>query len=387
MLPVSSLVPIIGSVVHGANALLEWLLTYAIHSTLLIGGLLLLTATAAGRRLVDGHGSWLWRFALVGAVVTASLQSIRAESPLAGTLRLDRDTPARTVVRMEVKEDVTVSSIAPASPRALRWSSSDRQHRIVSSSIQVRPIWPLVVLGAWLVIAALLTTWFLVARCAIPALHRPATLGGSHAGRQRIALPARRRSHRSRCPAHALRPPDESRRTRRRRDLPAVARIGRARPGEDGEHPRARARAPGASRPDLADDRAIDRGDLLLPAAQHPRAPTHAGGGGIRQRCVGVHARRPAARPRALPGEGCRVDDRGTATARARDGGTAWKVARASRRAPDDWSGDSRGNARTGRAPGGCRGDCCVGVPGTSRGSRRRSPRGRRVRGPRRNDS
>src|SRR5688572_11150660 len=160
----NSIVPIIVSIVHGANALLEWLLTYAIHSTLLIGGLLLLTATAAGRRLVDGHGSWLWRFALVGAVVTASLQSIRAQSPLTGTLRLDRDTPARTVVRMEVKEDVTVSSLASAAPRALRWSSGERQHRIVSSSIQVRPVWPLVVLGTWLVLAALLATWLLVAR-------------------------------------------------------------------------------------------------------------------------------------------------------------------------------------------------------------------------------
>ena len=45
MLPASALVPIIGSIVHAANALLEWLLTYAIHSTILIGGLLLLTAT------------------------------------------------------------------------------------------------------------------------------------------------------------------------------------------------------------------------------------------------------------------------------------------------------------------------------------------------------
>lgn len=159
MLPVSSLVPILGSVVHGANALLEWLLTYAIHSTLLIGGLLLITSTAAGRRLVAGHGSWLWRFALVGAVITASLQSIRADSPLTGTLRLDGQTAARTVVRMEVSESVTHDT-----PRMARWASNDGQHRVVTSSIQVRPIWPLVMLGTWLVLAALLTTWFLIVR-------------------------------------------------------------------------------------------------------------------------------------------------------------------------------------------------------------------------------
>ena len=162
-MPANSMVPSIVSVVHGANALLEWLMTYAIHSTLLIGGLLLLTSTAAGRRLVAGHGSWLWRFALVGAVVTSSLQSIRAESPLAGTLRLDGDTPARTVVRMEVKEDVAVFHGAQPMP-AMRWKSSNGQHRVVSSSIHVRPLWPLIVLGSWLVVAALLTTWFLVAR-------------------------------------------------------------------------------------------------------------------------------------------------------------------------------------------------------------------------------
>src|SRR5688572_4611057 len=141
MLPVSTLVPIISATVHAANALLEWLLTYAIHSTLLIGGLLLITSTAAGRRLVAGHGSWLWRFALVGAVITASLQSIRAESPLAGTLRIDGDTPARAIVRVEVKEDIAIST-SPAMPHVTRWSDG-AQHRIVSSSVQVNPIWPL----------------------------------------------------------------------------------------------------------------------------------------------------------------------------------------------------------------------------------------------------
>ena len=38
------------------NVVLEWLMTYAIHSTILIGCLLLLTSTAAGRRLGRGHG-------------------------------------------------------------------------------------------------------------------------------------------------------------------------------------------------------------------------------------------------------------------------------------------------------------------------------------------
>src|SRR5262245_33453095 len=163
MLPANSLFPIISSAMHAANALLEWLMTYAIHSTLLIGGLLLFTATTVGRRVVAGHGSWLWRFALVGAFVTATLQSIRAESPLAGTLRLDGHTPARTIVSMEVRGNV-VAHNGPVLPGDLLWTSNAGQRRVVSSSIQVRPIWPLVMLGTWLVIAGLLTAWFLVAR-------------------------------------------------------------------------------------------------------------------------------------------------------------------------------------------------------------------------------
>jgi Zn-dependent protease with chaperone function len=154
----SELFRFIGVAVHAANVLLEWLMTYAIHSTLLIGGLLILTATPAGRRLA-GHGSWLWRFALVGALITASLQSLRATAPLAGTLRLDGDTPARTLVRIDARrESGTFAGAAPA------WTTPGGGRAAFSSSISVRPLWPLIVLGAWFVIAAALLAWFLVAR-------------------------------------------------------------------------------------------------------------------------------------------------------------------------------------------------------------------------------
>ncbi len=167
MTPISTIAPLIGSAVHAVNVLLEWLLTYAIHSTLLIGGLLLVTSTAVGRRLLAGHGSWLWRFALVGAVITASLQSIRSSAPLAGTLRLDGDTPQRTMVRIDIQQDGPMVGAAPS------WTSPTAT-RHVTSSISVRPLWPLYVLGAWLVIAAALVTWFLVARARFLAVHRPA---------------------------------------------------------------------------------------------------------------------------------------------------------------------------------------------------------------------
>jgi hypothetical protein len=159
---------LIGVAASSANVLLEWLMTYAIHSTILIGGLLLLTWTPIGKRLVAGHGTWLWRFALVGAFVTASLQSMRSAAPLAGTLRFDRDTPTRTMVRMEVTQEAgpeaAIAQSPGASPGHLSWRSSDGSSRTVSSRIHVSPAWPLFVLGAWLIGAGALLIWFLVAR-------------------------------------------------------------------------------------------------------------------------------------------------------------------------------------------------------------------------------
>lgn len=154
---IDSIMPLIGKVLHAANVLLEWLMTYAIHSTLLIGGLLLLASTALGRQALGRSGTWLWRFALVGAIVTATLQSIRSSAPLAGTLRLDKDAAPLAVVRVEVNQ---AHAIAPGgSIEAL-----GRRKAVITSSIDVNPEWPLVVLGAWFVLAGALLAWFLVSR-------------------------------------------------------------------------------------------------------------------------------------------------------------------------------------------------------------------------------
>jgi beta-lactamase regulating signal transducer with metallopeptidase domain len=154
----SGFLPLIGSAVHAMNAVLEWLMTYAIHSTILIGSLLLLTSTATGRRLVAGHGSWLWRFALVGALITASLQSLRSVAPIAGTLRVDGNTQARTMVRVEVRrENVVPPALGAGGIRLSR-------HETVASSINVTPTWPIILFGAWALVAAAMLGWFVVAR-------------------------------------------------------------------------------------------------------------------------------------------------------------------------------------------------------------------------------
>ena len=159
MLPVNTLVPIISGTLHAFNFVIEWLVTYSIHSTILVGGLLLFTSTSLGRRMVAGHGTWLWRFALVGGLVTASMQSLRTAAPLGGTLRLDGNTPQRTMIRMEVQQTSSVTDRG-----AMRWTSPDGTHRVVTSDIKVTPVWPLLLLGAWFVIAAALLSWFLVIR-------------------------------------------------------------------------------------------------------------------------------------------------------------------------------------------------------------------------------
>ena len=190
-MPNTEALQLLGSVAHTANVLLAWLMTYAIHSTILIGGLLVLTSTTAGRKLASGHGSWIWRFALVGAVITSSLQSIRSAAPLAGTVRVDGDTPARTMVRVEARR-VDVDNVAGPERRTTRMAhdpnsarpeqrttrtalnaeqrqmprsaGAERRTAFVRSFIEITPVWPLMVMGAWFVIAAVLTGWFVMAR-------------------------------------------------------------------------------------------------------------------------------------------------------------------------------------------------------------------------------
>src|ERR671923_1401596 len=63
------------------QAVAGWLLTYAIHSTLLLG-----LAWLLAERLREQHAwlDWIWKVALVGAVITTTAQSALRVQPLAG---------------------------------------------------------------------------------------------------------------------------------------------------------------------------------------------------------------------------------------------------------------------------------------------------------------
>src|SRR5687768_13203052 len=73
------------------NTLLAWLGTYALHSTVLLVGVALLT------RLVVRRDSWrdaLWKAALLGGIVTATLQLAIDVKPLVGRWELAGQPPA-----------------------------------------------------------------------------------------------------------------------------------------------------------------------------------------------------------------------------------------------------------------------------------------------------
>ena len=65
----------------------NWLLTYALHSSLLLGGVWLVQR--AGVLSVDAHREFAWKLVLPGAVLSATLQLAVVGEPLGGTW--DRD--------------------------------------------------------------------------------------------------------------------------------------------------------------------------------------------------------------------------------------------------------------------------------------------------------
>jgi beta-lactamase regulating signal transducer with metallopeptidase domain len=90
---------VLATAVRWSDAVAEWLLTYAIHSTILIGVIWLVTSGPLARRLRITSSAGLWLFALGGGVVTSLLQSLGALNPIAGTLRLASDLPSRATIR------------------------------------------------------------------------------------------------------------------------------------------------------------------------------------------------------------------------------------------------------------------------------------------------
>ncbi len=104
-----------------ALAGLAWLLTYALHSSLLLGSAWLATRRLATSRA--GLRERVWKFAVLAAFVTASLQVGLGFEPLGGRLPLRRGAVASAASVPEAVEaptartDLSASADSPAAPK------------------------------------------------------------------------------------------------------------------------------------------------------------------------------------------------------------------------------------------------------------------------------
>jgi beta-lactamase regulating signal transducer with metallopeptidase domain len=87
------------------NVLAAWLLTYALHSTLLLGGAWLISRRLPARMAPVEEA--VWRLALIAGLVTASLQLAAGREPLAG----------RWELRAQPAPPIEAAASAPVPPR------------------------------------------------------------------------------------------------------------------------------------------------------------------------------------------------------------------------------------------------------------------------------
>ena len=150
--------------------ILSWLLTYAIHSTILLGVALIIAL-----RFADEH-AWLdlvWKAALLGPLVTASVQVGSGVIPLGGRWPIGIAAPMPAPI--EDARAVPPAPLMAAAPpeRASVRPSSPALHRgeravqpasplAISTGVwgQVAPMWPFVAVLSWLTIGAVMLVRF-----------------------------------------------------------------------------------------------------------------------------------------------------------------------------------------------------------------------------------
>jgi beta-lactamase regulating signal transducer with metallopeptidase domain len=105
------------------DAASAWLLTYLVHSTLLLVGV---WAIASRRWVRDATRDVLWKLALVGGIVSASAQSIVSREPFAGQVELDaRRTRETDRLHVAVRETAGGDRmrVFVAEPTSTRWTA------------------------------------------------------------------------------------------------------------------------------------------------------------------------------------------------------------------------------------------------------------------------
>src|SRR5437763_9365459 len=132
-----------------ASSLFAWLLTYLIHSTVLLGVVWLVTRR---RRLEPGASDLLWKVALLASLVTGTIQArLRLSTPAAVTLPAAA-SPAAPSVIVPSNE----SPVGTTSPTSTTSTTS-------TTSAALRAALPLLAILLWAVIA-LASSLYYVAR-------------------------------------------------------------------------------------------------------------------------------------------------------------------------------------------------------------------------------
>ncbi|HEV8237757.1 MAG TPA: M56 family metallopeptidase [Thermoanaerobaculia bacterium] len=148
----------------------SWLLTYALHSTLLLGA-----AWALARWVVRSHAAReaLWKAALLGGVLTATLQLAAGFEPLAGRFTISAQRAAASAPTGD--RDGSAASLAATTTKVDARSNIDRegardapaagQRSTVAgeSSTAAPPATAAKTTVSWNVLAAFVASWALVA--------------------------------------------------------------------------------------------------------------------------------------------------------------------------------------------------------------------------------
>jgi beta-lactamase regulating signal transducer with metallopeptidase domain len=154
-----------------------WLLTYLVHSTLLLGGAWLLSTAGLVRAPIAREV--LWKVCLVGGILTATVYSLSPYQPYSFHVLLPSVTasaPAASIARIEpsasVSADVALSSSPaprPSSVAAVRPATASHAQLAAAASPIPNPqspipSWPRLLLGLWILGAGCLVARTLVRR-------------------------------------------------------------------------------------------------------------------------------------------------------------------------------------------------------------------------------
>lgn len=141
-----------------ASSALAWLLTYAVHSTVLLGMAWIVLRL---RRAEPGSADVLWKVAMIGAVITASAQTVLEIRP-AGTVSLQAvaTQQAANGAPASLINDALVTPNAPSVPDASEGNTGSPRNEPTATA----PRWNIstagLLAGGWAIVALALVFWY-----------------------------------------------------------------------------------------------------------------------------------------------------------------------------------------------------------------------------------